>query len=212
MGKTTQHSSESRSGVPRESYVIRRVEISESRRYVLVDRDGVINSKIDNGYVQRPEQLVFLPGSLDALAKLTGAGYGIAVISNQSGVSRGLYTIADLERVTDTVVEAVESAGGVIDVFYYCPHRDEDECRCRKPKPGLIERAVAELGIDAADTYMIGDSPIDVTAAQSVGCKTIYIAEAKAGTPVSPTHVAPSLAVAVRIILDEDYRERCDDA
>lgn len=211
MDNTTELSHESCCGdVSRESYVIRRTDISgrsEPGRYVLVDRDGVINSKIENGYVRHPEQLLFLPGSLAALAKLNAAGYRVAVISNQSGISRGLYTIDDLDLVTDAVIEAVESAGGKIDAFYYCPHRDEDKCMCRKPKPGLIERAVAELGIEPTDTYMIGDSAIDVAAGQSVGCKTIFITETASGTDVSPTHVVPSLTAAVSIVLDGEGRE-----
>ena len=177
-------------------------------RFVFLDRDGVINAKLENDYVKSPDQLDFIEGSLDAVARLNRAGYRVVVVSNQSGISRGLYTISDLDRVTERVVESVQSAGGQIDAFYYCPHRDEDRCTCRKPKPGLLVRASQELAVCPASTYMIGDSDIDIMAARSAGFKAILIASGPPQSAIEPTHVVASLAEAVDVIIKEDTERK----
>ncbi len=175
-----------------------------AEKYVFLDRDGVINERRLDDYVRSPDQLRFVPGSLDQLARLTRAGYHIVVVSNQQGIGKGLFTWRDLDEVTAAVRTAVEEAGGRIDAFYYCPHLDEEGCECRKPRPGLLLRAAHELSIHPSDTYMVGDRMSDVIAGHAAGCKTILItAAAPSEIGVQPDHMVSSLAEAVDIILGD---------
>ena len=133
---------------------------------VLLDRDGVLN--VDRpDYVRTPSELVLLPGVAAALRDLRARGYRALVITNQAGVGRGLVTAATLTAIHTRLRELVAAAGGAIDGIYVCPHRPEDGCPCRKPKPGLIERARAEWGFEPRDTWFVGDSARDVEAARA---------------------------------------------
>ena len=173
-------------------------------QWVFLDRDGVINEYLPGDYVRSPDQLRFIPGSLAEIARLTNAGYRVAVISNQQGIGKGLFTLADLDEVTEHVRRDVEECGGRIDAFYYCPHLEDEGCDCRKPKPGLLLRAAEEMSVNLSETYMVGDFVTDILAGQAAGCKTILIAaEAPSDEIVRPTHVVGSLSEAVNIILDE---------
>ena len=173
-------------------------------RCVFLDRDGVVNECLPGDYVRSPDQLQFIPGSLAEIARLTCAGYRVVVISNQQGIGKGLFTLDDLDEVTDHVRRAVEEGGGRIDAFYYCSHLQDEGCDCRKPKPGLLLRAAEEMSIDLGETYMVGDFVTDVLAGQAAGCKTILIAtETPSEEIVQPTHVVGSLSEAVSIILDD---------
>lgn len=122
-------------------------------RVVLLDRDGVINQRIVAGYVTAWEKFVFLPGALEALRLLTAKNYYPIVVSNQAGVGKGLMSAADLEEVTRQFVEEAARHGGLIRSVYYCTHRVEDNCPCRKPKPGLLLKAQAEHHFTFEDTF-----------------------------------------------------------
>jgi len=175
-----------------------------SERCVFLDRDGIINEQIYGDYVRSPKQLRFIPGSLTQIARLTNAGYRVVVISNQQGIGKGLFTLDDLDEVTEAVRQAVSKAGGRIDAFYYCPHLQDDECRCRKPRPGLLLRAAEQLSVNLAETYFVGDSVSDVLAGQAAGCKTILVsADPNPNQTAQPDHIAGSLAEAVAIILGD---------
>lgn len=144
-------------------------------RFILLDRDGVINRKIQNGYVTRWAEFRFLPGALEGLRRLTEAGFHLVVVSNQAGVGKGRMTQADLMLVTRRFIRKVNAFGGRIEKAYYCTHRKDARCRCRKPLPGLLLAAQRENGFNFGEAWMIGDSPTDLAAAACVGCPSIMI-------------------------------------
>jgi D-glycero-D-manno-heptose 1,7-bisphosphate phosphatase len=144
-------------------------------KYVFLDRDGVINRRISDGYVTTWEQFQFLPRVLDALRLLTERGYRLIVVSNQACVSKGLMSGEALDEITLRFVDEVKKNGGNIERVYYCPHQDQDGCECRKPKPGLLLQAQREHQLVFPDTYLVGDSPRDLMAARQVGCPAILV-------------------------------------
>lgn len=140
------------------------------------DRDGVLN--VDKSYLYKIEDLEWIDGAKEALAYLTKKGYTIFVVTNQSGIARGYYTVADMEKLHSFMAQEIEAAGGRIEKFYYCPHLPGGkvaefavECDCRKPKPGLILRAFEEYDIDKDKAFLIGDKPRDVESAEAAGIK-----------------------------------------
>jgi D-glycero-D-manno-heptose 1,7-bisphosphate phosphatase len=143
---------------------------------VFLDRDGVINRDSDE-YIKSVAEWVPLPGSLEAIASLTAAGFRLVVISNQSGIGRGLFSEATLAEIHGAMRAAVEQAGGRLAGIYHCPHRPEDGCDCRKPLPGLLQRAAAELGFALRGVPLIGDKESDLAAARAVGARPIAVGE-----------------------------------
>jgi D-glycero-D-manno-heptose 1,7-bisphosphate phosphatase len=144
------------------------------RRAAFLDRDGVINR--DHGYVYRIEDFEFLPGVVDALARLAQLGYLLVVVTNQSGIGRGLYTGQDFERLSEKVAERLASAGVAFAAVRHCPHHPEAllaqwrcVCDCRKPAPGMILAAAAELDIDLAASILVGDKASDIAAGRAAG-------------------------------------------
>jgi D-glycero-D-manno-heptose 1,7-bisphosphate phosphatase len=144
-------------------------------QYVLLDRDGVINRKLPGGYVTSWREFEFLPGALEALRLLKENGCKSLVISNQAAVGKGLMTMAQLSLLTRRFLERVQNSGGQIHGVYYCPHTPEDDCNCRKPKPGLILKAQREHRFSPPDTPLIGDSESDRLAASAAGCRFIRV-------------------------------------
>jgi histidinol-phosphate phosphatase family protein len=151
---------------------------------VLLDRDGVINRDSDE-YIKSVPEWMPLPGSLEAIASLTAAGFRVVVISNQSGIGRGLFSETTLGDIHAAMRAAVEAAGGKLTAIYYCPHRPEDGCDCRKPKPGLLRRAAAELDFALRGVPLIGDKSSDVAAAVAVGARPIVVGS-RAGERLPP--------------------------
>ena len=143
-------------------------------KVLVLDRDGVINADSPE-YIKSPEEWHALPGSIDAIARATRAGYTIAVASNQSGVGRGYFDIDTLSAIHDRMVETVEAAGGRIDLIVYCPHTPDEGCECRKPKAGLLRRIESELGATLAGSWMIGDSMKDIAAARAVDMRPVLV-------------------------------------
>lgn len=141
---------------------------------VILDRDGVINRDRPD-FIKSPREWRPLPGSLDAIARLCAAGYLVAVASNQSGIGRGLFGLSDLDAIHGKMLAAVAAAGGRISALEYCPHRPEDDCDCRKPRPGLLRRIGIRLGSDLAGVPCIGDSLRDIQAAEAVGARPILV-------------------------------------
>jgi D-glycero-D-manno-heptose 1,7-bisphosphate phosphatase len=182
--------------------------------FVLLDRDGVINRRIISGYVTYWEKFVFLPGALEALRLLNENHYGVIVVSNQAGVGKGLMTASDLDEITGRFIAEVEAQGGRILSVYYCTHRAEDGCGCRKPKPGLLRRAQAEYHFDPDRTVLVGDTESDLLAAHAAGCPAIMVS----GTPVAapeklphaPLVTVPNLLAAAEFLIDkpECYNSR----
>jgi D-glycero-D-manno-heptose 1,7-bisphosphate phosphatase len=147
-------------------------------KLIILDRDGVINYDSDD-YIKSPEEWSPIPGSLEAIARLTRAGYRIAVATNQSGVARGLFDRNTLLRIHDKMQRAVAAAGGKIEAIFYCPHGPEDHCDCRKPKPGLLRDVATRLHVDLSGVPAIGDSLRDVQAARAVGARPILVRTGK---------------------------------
>jgi D-glycero-D-manno-heptose 1,7-bisphosphate phosphatase len=149
--------------------------LDTSHRYVLVDRDGVINRRIANGCVTRWKDFEFLPGVLAALRLLKENGYKALVVSNQSCVGRGVLSWQELQAITRRMLLEVALAGGAIDKVYYCPHAPGDNCGCRKPQPELLLKAMEEHHVWPAQIYMVGDSESDMEAAARAGCRGLLV-------------------------------------
>jgi histidinol-phosphate phosphatase family protein len=143
-------------------------------RAVFLDRDGVLTrERLD--YVKTPEELEILPGIEAPLREIQKMGFRLVVITNQSVVGRGLTTDLEMSRIHEKLRSKLASFGCSLDGIYYCPHRPDEMCRCRKPEPGLILIAASDLGIDVETSYMIGDKEIDLEAARRAGCHGIRV-------------------------------------
>lgn len=143
------------------------------RRAVFLDRDGTIT--IDTGYPSNPDEVELLPGAADGLRALRRRGWRLVLVSNQSGVGRGLITPEQAQAVHDRLVVTLRESEVELDGAYYCPHAPEDACECRKPRSGLLRRAATELGLDLAGSVMVGDRQSDVEAGRGAGCTTILL-------------------------------------
>lgn len=141
-----------------------------AKRYVFLDRDGVIN-KDSPDYVKNWSEFEFLPGSLDAIRLLTEKNYQVVIITNQSIINRKMASLDDLEFIHAMMKKAVKDGGGEIKDIFFCPHSPEDGCSCRKPEPGLILEALKKYGIAAKDSVMVGDSAKDIECAKKAGCR-----------------------------------------
>lgn len=144
------------------------------RNVVFTDRDGVINRNLPDS-IKRPEEFAFLPGSCEALRRLTEKGFDVIVITNQSALGRGVMTLETLEDIHRRMLAAVDAAGGRILDLFVCPHRPDDGCRCRKPEPGLLLAARRKHRIDFSSAIMIGDSATDIECARNAGVGTALL-------------------------------------
>ena len=142
-------------------------------RAVFLDRDGVINQKLENDYVKSWDEFCFLPGVFEAIRIIKEKGYLVIVVTNQRGIAKGLMTEKDLEEIHRRMIEELKKHGACIDDIFYCPHDISDNCNCRKPKPGLLIQAQRKWDIDFTQSYIIGDSNSDIEAGQQVGCQGI---------------------------------------
>ena len=149
-----------------------------AQQTVILDRDGVINQDSD-AYIKSDEEWVPIPGSIDAIAALSRAGFRIVVATNQSGIGRALFDEYALARIHHKMCSMVEKAGGFIDGIFYCPHTPNDQCDCRKPGTGLLRQIESEFGISLAGAYFIGDSVKDVEAALAHGCRPVLVRSGK---------------------------------
>jgi D-glycero-D-manno-heptose 1,7-bisphosphate phosphatase len=147
-------------------------------RFVILDRDGVINRDSDS-YIKSPLEWIPLPGSLDGIALLTRHGFLVVVLTNQSALARGLMSRSDLEAIHDKMRRMVREAGGEITDIFYCPHGPEDGCECRKPKPGLFRAFAEKYQISLEGIPAIGDSFRDVEAARGAGASPILVETGK---------------------------------
>lgn len=141
---------------------------------VILDRDGVIN-RDSLHYIKSPDEFHWLPGSLEAIVRLTKAGFQIAVATNQSGIARGLYSEAQLMAIHAKMSDCVHRAGGRIDVIEYCPHMPDFGCACRKPSPGLLQTIAKRLHCSLNNVPFVGDRISDIQTAMAVGAKPIVV-------------------------------------
>jgi len=140
---------------------------------VFLDRDGTIIE--ERHFISTPEEVILIPNSADAIRELNQLGIKIFVISNQSGIAHGYFTETDLLQMNERLLQLLKNENAFIDKIYYCPHKDENNCECRKPKPGMLKQAEKEFGIDLKKSFVIGDRFVDVDAGKNVGAKTILV-------------------------------------
>ncbi len=175
-------------------------------KLIILDRDGVINYD-STQFIKSPAEWKPIPGSLDAIARLTQADYRVVVATNQSGVGRGLFDMDALNAIHNKMHRAVQSVGGRIDAIFYCPHAADSKCDCRKPKSGMFERIGACFNVDLAGTPSVGDSLRDLQAAAAVGGRPLLVLTGKGemtlkeGNLPENTQVFPDLAAAVEHLL-----------
>jgi D-glycero-D-manno-heptose 1,7-bisphosphate phosphatase len=180
---------------------------------VFLDRDGTVLEEA--GYLDRLERLVFFPFAIDAIRLLNRGGFAVVIVTNQSGIGRGLYEEEFVARAHDVVGERVRAGGGRIDAFYYCPHhptaeieRYRRDCDCRKPGPGMLRAAAADLTLDLARSFTVGDKWTDVQAGVAAGGKGILVrtgygrtSELSPRRPVEPALIADDVIAAAAWIL-----------
>ncbi len=170
-----------------------------SRPAAFLDRDGTLNLRAaKHEYVTSEEDFVWLPGAAAGAARLARAGYVLAVVSNQRGVTRGLVTLAVLDAIEERIQRDLGPYGCAIEAFRYCFHDTRDGCDCRKPKPGMIVELARALDLDVERSWMIGDSENDVRAGTASGCRTARLGEGRVRS--NAELVAASLAEASELI------------
>ena len=191
-------------------------------KLVILDRDGTINEDRDD-YVKSPAEWVPIPGALEAIARLNHAGWHTVIASNQSGLARGLFDMATLNAIHARMNRELAAFGGRIDAIFFCPHLPGDGCRCRKPRPGLIELIGERYGVELTETYMVGDSLRDLQAGVAAGCAPHLVrtgkgarldAAALAALAAEIPHavVHADLATFAQQLIARERQQRGDDA
>lgn len=178
-------------------------------RLLILDRDGVINEESAE-FIKSPQEWKPLPGSLHALGAATRAGYRIMVVSNQSGLARGLFGIEDLHRIHRRLLREAAVHGGTVDAFLFCPHGPREGCDCRKPQPGLVHAAAQRSGLPLGEAVMVGDRASDLAAAQAAGVHATLVltghgAETARTLRDAAIPVFADLADAVRALVARRY-------
>jgi D-glycero-D-manno-heptose 1,7-bisphosphate phosphatase len=174
------------------------------RRFVVLDRDGTINE--ERHYLSDPAQVELIPGAADGMRRLQQLGLGLVVVTNQSAIGRGFFDWQQLDLIHTRLRDLLAIERVNIDAFFVCPHRPEDNCACRKPKPLLIELAAKELDFDPQASFVIGDKPCDVDIGRAVGATTLlvrtgYGAQFASEATVAADFVVDDLTHAADVIL-----------
>jgi D-glycero-D-manno-heptose 1,7-bisphosphate phosphatase len=183
-----------------------------TKKAVFLDRDGVVN--VEKGYVHRVEEFELLPGVPQAIRLLKDAGFLVIVVTNQSGVARGYYSLDAVHSLHRHLDLELAAFGARIDAYYVCPHHPEHgigdlkvNCSCRKPLPGMLEQAAADFEIHMSESYMIGDKPTDVAAGLAAGCRPIFLGTAPGAREEGVPEAIPvfsGLLEAVRAIIGNE--------
>lgn len=147
-------------------------------KLVILDRDGVINHDSDD-YIKSVDEWIAIDGSIEAIVRLNQAGYNVAVATNQSGISRGYFTISTLNAMHQKMYELVQLAGGHIDGVFFCPHSPSDQCECRKPEPGLLYEIADRFTVSLDNVFFIGDSFSDIQAARNANARPVLVRTGK---------------------------------
>jgi D-glycero-D-manno-heptose 1,7-bisphosphate phosphatase len=175
-------------------------------KLIILDRDGVINFDSDQ-FIKTPEEWKPIPGSLEAIARLCQADYRVVVATNQSGIGRGLFDMPTLNAIHDKMHKACAQAGGRIDAVFFCPHTNDSNCGCRKPKTGMLEEIATRYGVNLKGVPAVGDSLRDLEMAVSMGAQPILVltgkgskTQAKGGLPESTLIYADLAAVAATLV------------
>ena len=177
-------------------------------KLVILDRDGVINHDSDD-YIKSVDEWIAIDGSIEAIVRLNQAGYNVAVATNQSGISRGYFTISTLNAMHQKMYELVQLAGGHIDGVFFCPHSPSDQCECRKPEPGLLYEIADRFTVSLDNVFFIGDSFSDIQAARNANAKPVLVrtgkgerTESKLSDSTVPVY--DNLSATVRALLNGD--------
>lgn len=185
-------------------------------KLVILDRDGVINQDSAN-FIKSPNEWVPIPGSLEAIALLNQSGFRVAVATNQSGISRGLFDMTTLNSIHDRMHRELAQFGGRIDAIFYCPHAADEHCHCRKPDTGMIEEIGNRFSIELQGVPAVGDALRDLQAFASAGCQPILVQTGKGEATLAAaladkakslpenTWICADLAEAVQRVLDEKF-------
>ena len=183
-------------------------------KLVILDRDGTINVQSDD-FIKSADEWMPLPGALEAIAQLNHAGWHVVVVSNQSGLGRGLFDVAALNAMHTKLHKQLAAVGGRIDAIFYCPHSPEEKCNCRKPLPGLFEQIGERYGVDLKQVPTVGDNLRDLQAGVAAGCEPHLVLTGKGaqhrGQVLPPeypagTWIHEDLAAFVRFILEREAR------
>ncbi len=179
----------------------------KNRGAVFLDRDGVINASPATRFVTHWSQFRFLPGTVEAIRMLNSNSRKVIVISNQSGVGRGVMTRAQLKQITRKMLRTVRAAGGQIHAVYYCTHHPEVSCLCRKPRTRMLQMAASRFSIDLKKSFMVGDAETDILTGHSAGCRTILVLTGRHSRAtakklrIAPDRIVKNLPEAARWIL-----------
>lgn len=174
-------------------------------KLVILDRDGVINYDSE-AFIKTPDEWKPIPGSLEAIARLTQAGYRVVVATNQSGIGRGLLDMVTLNAINDKMCKAVNHAGGRIDAMFFCPHANTDRCSCRKPATGMFKEISERFGTGLSGVPAIGDSLRDLEAAAAVDAIPVLVLTGKGKKTKAEnelpegTRIFPNLSAAVDVL------------
>lgn len=176
----------------------------QPRKFVLLDRDGTI--MVDKGYQKDPAITELFPNALEGLKTLYDAGFGLAMVTNQSGIGRGYLSPKDLDAVNASLEKLMADIGVKFDGKYFCPHIPGDNCDCRKPKPGMVAQAINELHFDPRDAVVVGDRDCDIELGKSAGTRTVLVRtgageETERDAKCSPDYIADDLLDAARWIV-----------
>jgi len=180
------------------------------RRAVFLDRDGTICEEM--GYVNHIDRLRIFPYAAEAIRRLNEAQIPVIIITNQSGIARGIFPESLVHQIHKKMISELASGGAWIDAIYFCPHKKDDACECRKPNPGLIERAARDHGLDLPGSWVVGDRYADVEMAHRAGARGILVMTGygrgehelhRAKWPKQPDALADDLAEAVYLIVNE---------
>jgi D-glycero-D-manno-heptose 1,7-bisphosphate phosphatase len=181
--------------------------MTPTTKLIILDRDGVINHDSD-AFIKSPDEWHAIPGSLQAIARLNQAGYTVVIATNQSGVARKLFPMSTLNTIHQKLHFAVEEVGGMIDAIFFCPHSADDNCDCRKPKPGMLQEIAKRYNLSLKGVPCVGDSLRDLQSGFVVGCTPHLVltgkgnaTQAKGGLPPG-TKIYPDLAAMVEALLN----------
>ncbi len=163
-------------------------------KLVILDRDGTINHDSD-AHIKSPEEFKPIKGSLEAIARLTQADYRIAVATNQSGIARGLFDTRTLFMIHDVLLRALAQVGGRVDAFFFCPHKAEDGCSCRKPQPGMLLEVARRFNVALDEVAMVGDAQSDLEAAAAAGARPVLVLTGKGAKTQAEGKLPPGTRV-----------------
>jgi len=148
-----------------------------ANKTVFIDRDGTINA--NTGYIKTPDDFKIYKGVAEGIKILNNMGYKVIIITNQSGIARGFFNEEMLEKIHEKMKKELSEKGATVDAIYFCPHHPDEKCNCRKPEPGMLQKAMKDFDVDVQKSFIIGDRMLDVEAGNKIGVKTVLVPENK---------------------------------